>query len=325
MRVHDVSGMWEWFNAVWTASVISATLHSVLLCAWPGRYGLVVLAEPTTYTEDWLITAALATVAGACQVFLVAKTRTGYSDNLTPAPLFAALLLLPRPALALMLIVTFLPEWYIHRRAWYIQLWNIASYLITAAIARSLLFQLTGEWELQQILSTSSLKILLLIPCFIGIHTVLLAWVIKLARGQSFVQSGLFAAQKLLFEGALACLGLAFATAWLASPLYGLAAAMPSALLQALHVQIHQGSDVGPQDPARQYASLQCQATRDLERSQRSGQPVSLLMCDLDYLRNINNTYGHQAGDTVLMGIADILRLHIRSGDLPHASAAKNS
>jgi diguanylate cyclase (GGDEF)-like protein len=36
---------------------------------------------------------------------------------------------------------------------------------------------------------------------------------------------------------------------------------------------------------------------RELERARRSGQPLSLLVCDLDYLRNINNTYGHASGE----------------------------
>src|SRR5687768_18616113 len=55
---------------------------------------------------------------------------------------------------------------------------------------------------------------------------------------------------------------------------------------------------------------------RELEQAQRSRAPLSLLMCDLDYLRNINNTYGHQAGDLVLKGIADLMRREVRACDV---------
>jgi diguanylate cyclase (GGDEF)-like protein len=55
---------------------------------------------------------------------------------------------------------------------------------------------------------------------------------------------------------------------------------------------------------------------RELERARRSGQPLSLLVCDLDYLRNINNTFGHPSGDAVLQGVANILRQNIRTADL---------
>ncbi len=39
-----------------------------------------------------------------------------------------------------------------------------------------------------------------------------------------------------------------------------------------------------------------------------SNQPVSLLFCDLDNLRHINSTYGHQAGDLAIIQMATILR-----------------
>jgi diguanylate cyclase (GGDEF)-like protein len=40
-------------------------------------------------------------------------------------------------------------------------------------------------------------------------------------------------------------------------------------------------------------------------------------MADLDLLREINNTYGHLAGDAVLMGIAKVFRSHLRHYDVP--------
>jgi len=43
---------------------------------------------------------------------------------------------------------------------------------------------------------------------------------------------------------------------------------------------------------------------------------VSVMMLDLDLLRNINNTYGHLAGDEVLIGIARILKQSVREYDV---------
>jgi ribonuclease P protein subunit RPR2 len=43
---------------------------------------------------------------------------------------------------------------------------------------------------------------------------------------------------------------------------------------------------------------------------------VSVLVADLDLLRNINNAYGHLAGDVVLRGVADILREEVREYDI---------
>ena len=54
---------------------------------------------------------------------------------------------------------------------------------------------------------------------------------------------------------------------------------------------------------------------KELARADRANQSLSVVMADLDLLRNINNTYGHLAGDTVLITIADILKKQVRNYD----------
>lgn len=50
--------------------------------------------------------------------------------------------------------------------------------------------------------------------------------------------------------------------------------------------------------------------------AKRSGRPLSLLNIDVDHFKEINDTYGHAAGDAVLMQVADILRTCCRESDL---------
>ncbi len=53
----------------------------------------------------------------------------------------------------------------------------------------------------------------------------------------------------------------------------------------------------------------------EVERHRRYGQDMSLLMLDIDHFKNINDTWGHQAGDAVLRGVAELIGGTIRQAD----------
>ena len=60
---------------------------------------------------------------------------------------------------------------------------------------------------------------------------------------------------------------------------------------------------------------LMDQLQRELERAQRYKHPLSLMLCDVDHFKRINDTYGHQAGDDVLVDFAQSLRGALRDTD----------
>ncbi len=55
---------------------------------------------------------------------------------------------------------------------------------------------------------------------------------------------------------------------------------------------------------------------QEVKRSYRYGTHVSLLMLDIDYFKKVNDTYGHQAGDSVLAGVAGLIKNGLRDTDL---------
>ncbi|WP_236014325.1 GGDEF domain-containing protein [Marinobacterium alkalitolerans] len=56
---------------------------------------------------------------------------------------------------------------------------------------------------------------------------------------------------------------------------------------------------------------------QEFERFCRTQQPSSLVMLDVDHFKKVNDTYGHQAGDEVIRVLANTLKSHARSTDLP--------
>ncbi len=57
-------------------------------------------------------------------------------------------------------------------------------------------------------------------------------------------------------------------------------------------------------------------APREIERARRYQRPIALLTFDVDHFKAINDTYGHAAGDAVLIHIATRLRARLRDADL---------
>jgi diguanylate cyclase (GGDEF)-like protein len=55
---------------------------------------------------------------------------------------------------------------------------------------------------------------------------------------------------------------------------------------------------------------------KEISLARRYGHQLSFAMIDLDYFKQINDTYGHQAGDTVIKTLSRLLKQRVRSSDI---------
>ena len=54
----------------------------------------------------------------------------------------------------------------------------------------------------------------------------------------------------------------------------------------------------------------------EIERAKRTLQPLSLILIDIDHFKNVNDTFGHDAGDEVLKHLVKIIQDNIRQIDI---------
>lgn len=57
--------------------------------------------------------------------------------------------------------------------------------------------------------------------------------------------------------------------------------------------------------------------SQELERTQRSGQPTTLIMLDIDHFKKVNDTWGHENGNKALRHVADLIGQTVRRLDIP--------
>jgi diguanylate cyclase (GGDEF)-like protein/putative nucleotidyltransferase with HDIG domain len=297
----------------------SAAVYGIIVGVAAVAFATPFLLNLGSQQSDWSTFIVLALGAAATHTYTV-RTARDSAFHTSWVFLIPGAMLLPTELVALLGVVMHIPEWLKERYAWYIQSFNICNYTIgnlLTWVAADLLLHADG------LIANDHARWAVAggVACTVAVaaNHVVLAPMVTLARGHSVRESGVFSFESLSTDLIVSTLGVAFAAFWSLNPWLIPFAVAPLLLIhRSLSIpQLQAEARVDPKTGlynARHFAAVM---QEELGRAQRFQRPLSLIMADLDLLRDINNTYGHLAGDAVLTGIADIFRQELRHYDVP--------
>jgi len=290
--------------------------------------GVAILsASPSSYSAQLPLALVLMISATLAQLFKV-EAPNNQTYFATTIFLFAGVLLLNPPLFALVVVVSYLVEWVKERimqspllRLWYLQPFNICTHVLAGFAAKGVYDFFAGYLgDFSQVYSSFSLLLGVVTSAvtYVIVNHLMVGLALVLARGASWKDSGILDVETLTIETILLFMGAVTAVLWTINPWLILPALSPLVLMyKALMIpQLKRDAQVDAKTGlfnARHFTVL---FTAEVERAQRFGRPLSLIMADLDLLRNINNTYGHLAGDAVLGEMGRVIRETIREYDI---------
>lgn len=283
------------------AYIIGVIVAGILLSVW--WFSRIRVAEV------WLLVVAcvLASLLQFLSVF-GSTARSSYSLSWIVYG-FSLIAMGPRAAL-IVIMVAHIVEWMLaqERLKSFVQLFNMGTFAIAVSLAHLILqlgMRLFGSEPVGILLAT-----LASLSAFTLVNHLMVGWVIKLARGQSLAESGVLGRFTLTLDFTLLCLGLVADVMWETNPVsLVLVAFVAFFLYQALAIPaLERKAETDAKTNLFNAGYFNRALERERARAARFNRPLSVVMADLDLLRNINNLYGHLAGDVVLQGVAHLLQ-----------------
>jgi diguanylate cyclase (GGDEF)-like protein len=283
---------------------------------------VVAAAATSTVSYDhvrWRLFFAVLVSGALAQVF---ATHTSGNQVFHTGLAFsvAAALVLPPELVVVVCVLQHVPEWLRQRYPWFIQGFNIANVVLSGLAAWSVRasfahdgVDVTAAATTAGVIAASAAAV-----TFVLVNHALLARMLRLARGHDVPRSGLFTVDSLIQDGVVAAVGVGVAFVLLHSWALAVVVALPLVLIQrALALPtLREQALTDHKTGLLNARGIDQPARAEFARAQRLGHPLSVLLCDLDDLRGINNRLGHLEGDAALMVVAAAFRAELRAYDL---------
>ncbi|MBI3973345.1 MAG: diguanylate cyclase [Chloroflexi bacterium] len=321
--------VWAWTLAV---AIAAATMSVAMVMrfhphgasdvghAGPAEVVTLVGVAGALARSDWAVFGLFVFCAAVANKLSTKSAAGGTSFRFTSVFIIAGAVLLPPAMLTLLPVLAVAPDWWLRRhrpRARVLVGWifNAAQTVLAAQTASLWVHWLRG-YDAAGVLNVAVL--LGAAAIFTLIQAVLVGAVIALDRRIPITRADTFTVPALLSDGLIAVLGVLVGALWLASP--GLLLLVPLLLLIAYRLtqdaHLSALAEVDGKTGLHNSRYFERMAQAELAHSQRVKRPLALLFADLDHFKDVNDRFGHAAGDEVLQQIGSLLARTVRKGDL---------
>lgn len=288
---------------------------TVLLGAVLAGGGMYDVVRSLDARQDLLLI-GLAVVASAAQVRMVVGPTKQSSYNLGLVVYSFALATLGTESAVVVALAASVVEWAWHRYPWFTQSFNIGCLAIALSLSGLVHDLVLGGRSPSG--PAGTLALIAAVAVFLLVNHLMVGIVIRLSRGESFAESGVFGRLTLVIDGTLLVMGVSAALLWQMNPSVFFIAVAPLYLI-AVTLRVPALERQAATDPKTGLFNTRYfreALERELSRANRFDRPLTVVVGDLDLLRNVNNLYGHLAGDDVLVAVAEILRTSVREYDV---------
>jgi len=300
---------------------IVARLYLLLVLGVASIAALVSLTDFPQSPESWIILMLLGALT-TLSYFARLAGAGRESGLLNLVFLFAGLLILPPPLFVLLVIFPHAIEWLEEHRPGSAvtadkntQPYHVSAHILAGLSARYVLLALNPRSDLIE--PAAMLSVLITAVVYIGLLRLVGAGRVLLARSVPLRDSGIFDPESMFTDFVLALMGYIVVVLSHVAPWLVALSLMPLALIyRALTVpQLKRAALTDSKTGLWNAAYTVKLLHAELARAARLKRSLAIIMADLDLLRNINNAYGHLAGDVVLTGIGKLIGENIRQYD----------
>jgi len=330
-----LSWPWRWHLPLFDEPIaLIGYVMGVLTCYLAATGWEAAHTEVTA--RDIMLFSALTGCGAIC---VEATTRLGqptglWRDLLSAWWLPVALLLPPLFALAAPAILGLLIHVRVHRGAVYRRVFSTAALGLAGACASALFRWLTAILVQGQTASLLALNypgpnVWLMRPkqaevavfcaiAFAILNICLIAIAAWLVDPDARLVDMLWDRERMLLDLTETCVGILVTIACALSAMLLIVALPPVVLLQRslLHSQLKTQARTDPKTGVLNAGAWQDEAALSIARAHRRGEPLAVLLADVDHFKLVNDTHGHLIGDEVLKTLATEMRHQVRESDL---------